>query len=334
MGEPSPGANGGEEDVVEGGEETGGLARQAGYLGDTAPLSVRGVQVLDRNEWRLAYRFDYLSNNGNRSGTGRESEQSVRDQGFDVVTYDLQTQRHLVELLYAPIDRLTLVAELPILDRRMKHRAPDGTSYETHMTGVGDLELAARARFMRKGGQAWNMQIGFGFPTGSIRENDATPLGKQRLPYSMQPGTGTYSFRPKLTYLGRLEEHSWGAQMAFAMPLNENTRDWKPGNAFEANGWYTHTWFGWVDTSLRVAWLDWGNLRGRDDKLDPTLQPANDARKYGGARLDLGPGLRIGPPHRKGPSLAFDASWPVYQTLDGPQIEHDWRMSAAAAWLF
>ena len=298
------------------------------------PLSDHRARILAKGEWLLAYRYRLAHNEGNRNSVHRETVDDVRAQGFDVVPTELHDETHLIEALWAPYDRLTLALELPVVRRVMTSVAPDDSLFKTRSLGVGDLALMARARFIRKGGEGLNVQVGFSFPSGSVTENDDTPTGKQRLPYVMQPGSGTVNFLPALSYLGRYEMASWGVDINYLLHMGENSEGWARGDVFGASGWFSLNWLGWVDTSVQIAYRVEDKLHGRDKKLDPTLQPQNDPKRQGGARLDLGPGLRIARPGRGGPALAFEASWPVYQSLNGPQIENDWQLHAGLEWLF
>ena len=57
-------------------------------------------------------------------------------------------------------------------------------------------------------------------------------------------------------------------------------------------------------------------------------------RAQGGSRLDLGPGINVALPRLGRQNLAFEATWPVYQSLNGPQLEEDWRLTAGWRWAF
>jgi hypothetical protein len=58
--------------------------------------------------------------------------------------------------------------------------------------------------------------------------------------------------------------------------------------------------------------------------------PTADPNLRKGQRLDLLPGVNYvftsGP--LRGHRFAFEAGFPVYQKLDGPQLETDWRIVA------
>ena len=89
-----------------------------------------------------------------------------------------------------------------------------------------------------------------------------------------------------------------------------------------------------ISTSLRLLYSDWGNIHGADPALNPNQVPTADPNRRGGRRLDVMPGVNLLVPlgplgsHR----FAVEAGFPVYQDLDGPQLETDWI--ATAGWQF
>ena len=60
------------------------------------------------------------------------------------------------------------------------------------------------------------------------------------------------------------------------------------------------------------------------------MMPGADPGLRGGKRLDLALGLNLmGKEGRlKGHRLTFEVGMPVYQSLDGPQLETDWLVRA------
>ncbi len=77
-----------------------------------------------------------------------------------------------------------------------------------------------------------------------------------------------------------------------------------------------------VNAAFRLDGRSWGNVRGRDQELNPTGVPTARADLRGGRRLDalfeLGTWVY-------GHRLAAEFGWPIYQDLDGPQLKTDYR---------
>ena len=91
----------------------------------------------------------------------------------------------------------------------------------------------------------------------------------------------------------------------------------------------------WLSLSARALFESWGNIAGSDHALNPTIAPTMDPRLRGGGRGSLLLGRNLIFPDRLGGILAgqrvaVEARFPVYQHLDGPQLELDW--SVVAGW--
>ena len=68
---------------------------------------------------------------------------------------------------------------------------------------------------------------------------------------------------------------------------------------------------------------------------DPTFSnPEEDPKRQAGDVIELGPGLNFKLPFVEGPRFGVEMAWPVYQHLDGPQLERDWRLTAGWKWAF
>ena len=111
--------------------------------------------------------------------------------------------------------------------------------------------------------------------------------------------------------------------------LGRNGRDYRLGNQFKFNAWVDKAWLPWLDTSFRLGWLSWGNVRGADGDLNPMMVPTADPDRRGGNRLDaiLGAGANINSGWFAGNRLGVEVGLPLYQDLDGPQLETDWHIT-------
>ena len=78
----------------------------------------------------------------------------------------------------------------------------------------------------------------------------------------------------------------------------------------------------------------WGNIDGQDDDLNPAMVPTADPDRRGGKRIDalFGVALEGQSGWVKGHRLEVEVGLPIYQHLDGPQLETDWIVTAG--WRF
>jgi hypothetical protein len=211
----------------------------------------------------------------------------------------------------------------------MDHITRAGDTFTTRSGGLGDLKLAAMVGLLDRHRQAVHLNLGVSVPTGSTGQHDALPTSSGRdvqLPYPMQIGSGTWDLLPGVTYLGQVDDFSWGAQAMGTIRLAENNRSWREGHRFMGT-----TWGAWrvnrhLSASLRGALSSWGDIEGADAaaSVDPQVVPTARTDLHNGTRLDVGPGLNFYLPSVDGLRFAGELLIPVYQDLDGPQLETDW----------
>ncbi len=301
---------------------------------DDMPEHFSRARVLPRAGWGLAYRYERFSRGGNRSGTRRQSVSQVLDRGFTRVPFRQVAERHEMEVMYAPFDRLTLSAMLPVVRTNTRSRLPDGSSFHTHSSEAGDLELSVRWRFIRKDDESLNLHLALQTPTGSVTKKDRIPDGgRERLPYDQQVGNGTWNLLPGLTYLGEYRGTSWGVQLGAEFYLSDNEEGWNRGKEFFVGGWFSQRWFDLFSNSVRFEWREWWDISGSDGDISEAW-PSGDPNKYGGAHLELGTGMEMAIPGLEGQRIGVDVGWPVYQSLDGPQLRGRWKLKVGWEWAF
>lgn len=293
-----------------------------------APIGVMGEHTHNAGGIMFSYRYMLMDMDGNRDGTKKVSNQKVLED-FMVAPTDMQTQMHMFGLMYAPTDYVTLIGMIPYVKKEMNHVTRMGTRFKTKSEGLGDIKFTGLIKIFDNYSQRVHLNAGLSFPTGSIDKKDATPMGpNQQLPYPMQLGSGTWDLLPGITYLGQYRTLSWGSQISGVIRLGENDRDYTLGDQFDATAWGAWDWFNWISTSYRLDWSSWGNIDGADKALNPAVVPTADPNLRGGDRLDMLFGLNFyvseGPVLVKGQRIAVEFGFPVYQDLDGPQLESDW----------
>lgn len=294
-----------------------------------APLGVMGDHVHGKGEWMLSYRYMFMSMDGNRDGTENLSTNDVLED-FMVSPEDMTMEMHMLGVMYAPSDNLTLMGMLPFVSKEMDHVTRMGTNFTTNSSGLGDIKFTGLYQILNQNRQAVHLNLGFSLPTGSIDERDDTPAGDDViLPYPMQIGSGTVDLRPGVTYLGQSDNWSWGAQANTVLRLGENNRGYTVGNRYQLTGWTARKLNDNVSLSLRLDGETWEDYDGADPALNPAVIPTADPDLRGGTRLDVGVGLNTYFPDSflPGGRLAAEFEFPVYQSLDGPQLETDWQFT-------
>src|SRR3954468_22658502 len=178
------------------------------YNLDVMQINVLGGHTHPQGQIMFGYQYMFMDMEGIKKG---EREISVDEamQEFPTVHTKMTMEMHMFDLMYAPIDRLTVMAMLPYKRMGMHHEMTGGTHFTQHADGIGDLEVMGLYTLLgdvKKGQNRLILDAGISFPTGSIdvrdhRMGDPT-LPLVRLEYPMQLGSGTYDLLPGLTYLG------------------------------------------------------------------------------------------------------------------------------------
>jgi hypothetical protein len=283
----------------------------------------------------LSYRYMRMSMEGTRDGTtpigNRDVVAEGGEYGYMVVPTRMPMDMHMAGLMLAPSDRVTLMVMGNWQTGSMDHLTRSGTDFTTRTSGFGDTKLAALIG-LTDGPVKLHLNAGLSIPTGSLDEADATPTSapsEVRLPYPMQIGSGTFDLEPGVTIHSEAEGGAWGLQTKATLRLGENDNEYKLGNRFLATGWLQHRLFDELSASVRVEAQKWGNVDGADPALAPAMIYTADPDLRAGTRVDVPLGLNwyfVDGPLR-GHRLAVEVNLPVYQDLDGPQLETDWTLT-------
>jgi hypothetical protein len=315
-------------------------ASAGNHPADHAPIGVMGDHTHARGETMLSYRYMRMGMNGLRDKDEGISTSKVL-QDFLVAPTSMDMEMHMFGVMHAPIEKLTLMLMVPLVRLEMDHRTRTGGTFTTRSDGIGDIRAAALVDLWKRGKHKLHANIGFSFPSGSITQQDKLPTSggtKVRLPYPMQLGSGSFDFLPGLTYQGRDDALSWGAQARGEIRLNENHANYRFGNEYALTAWSAFEWAKWISTSLRLEWQQNLNIRGREDSasVNPAVVPTADPGRQAAMRLDALVGINFVVPRGAltGIRLALEAGLPVYQRLDGPGLETDWVTTVGLQYAF
>lgn len=301
-----------------------------------APIGVMGDHVMGRDEWMLSYRYMDMEMEGNRIGTNRVSTPLP---GFMVSPLSMDMRMHMLGVMTGLSDDLTVSLMVPVLDISMDHRINmNGMAFTTEADGLGDISVAGIYRVNQIKGGDLLLNFSLSLPTGSIDEKDAIPVSKGvpvQLPYPMQTGSGTYDLTPGITYTKMLSNWSWGVQGLYTIRTGSNDNGYTLGNKLNMNVWMAHVLSHAFSISFRLNALDWGNIDGADNKLaaKPTV-PTKNPELRGGSRVDALLGINYVAASLNHMHFALELGRPVYQDLNGPQLETDLVLTLGAQYSF
>ena len=174
-----------------------------------------------------------------------------------------------------------------------------------------------------------HVSAGVWLPTGSTDVRGDTPAGPDsKLPYPMQLGSGTVDLAPGLAYVGQKSHWAWGLQAGAIVRTGENDSGYRLGNQYNLDGWAGYKMTEWMSTYVRLGSLVWNNINGADSELNPRMVPTADPVLRGGNQLGFAFGFNFfqNSGFLDGNRLSLDAGFPR-QSLNGPQLGSDWRVS-------
>ena len=143
--------------TAESGDSSAGEPERTAFADTSAGQAPAGVD-LDRplagGEWRLSYRFLGIWEEGTRVGSERVDEGDYIPRppnDYDWLPVTRETEMHIAGLEWAPHDRVTLVARLPVISIVQTATSPEP---ETHSDGIGDARAVMQGRAMHLGDAA------------------------------------------------------------------------------------------------------------------------------------------------------------------------------------
>jgi hypothetical protein len=292
-------------------------------------IDVFGSHTHFEDEWMVGYHYMRMDMVGNRKGSNQLSKAEVLND-FNVAPLNMSTAMHMMMLMYAPSDELTLMAMVPYIEKAMDHENSSGVRFTTRSDGIGDLTLKGTYTLYQKEDYSHRLlaQGGLTVPTGSIDEKDvlANPAnGEQKLPYPMQLGSGTVDLLPGLTYLGEGDKFAWGTEWRSVLRIGRNSNGYSLGDQHWLSTWLDYKLTDAISPYLRFDGQVWGDVDGSDPELNQALVPTARPDLRAGERIDAIVGINYyaSKGFLKGHRFGIKGGLPVYQRLDGPQLEVD-----------
>lgn len=315
--------------------DTPGITRADSH----APIGVMGDHRHKDGEFMFSYRYMSMSMEDNLSGDDSISPEAIVTSVANpfpgpptvrVVPIDMTTNMHMLGMMYAPSDQVTLMAMVNYVEKEMKHATFMGMmgtnqlgTFTTENSGLGDTKIGVLWGLEGGDNYKLHLNLGWSLPTGSIDETDdvLTPMNTRptlRMPYAMQLGSGTYDFEPGITYNAYADQLAWGAQLMGTYHLGDNDEDYTLGDKIQLSAWSSYSFSNNVSGSLRLSYMDQDEIDGLDAVIAAPVTTANPDN-YGGKRLDLIVGFNA--LSAEGHRLAFEYLMPVEQDLNGVQME-------------
>jgi hypothetical protein len=351
-------------------------AGHATHAGHAGPAGLMEGHLLDRaGDYMVGYHYMY----GRQSGDLLHRSKIAGDRAIvanggcdnaacSVKPREMSMHMHMVDVMYAPADWLTLMFMPQFVDMNMSMKQLVGgapgihSTHTSHQTGgVGDTEIAAMLRLFDLRGNRAHLTLAFTAPTGDSgitlnpvsghNHDSSTVKEPEFLHYGMQLGSGTWDFKPSLTYAGRAGRWSWGGQLSGTQHLEaRNEWGYAFGDSFQSTAWGGVSLLDWLSASVRGAYTVQGAVNGAFPPhasknvttgivtLIPNsiTGPMDAPASYGGRFWDVGFGIdAVVPGDRfKGNSLGLEWLQPVADDVNGYQLERKGQLFATWRCMF
>ena len=315
---------------------------------DQTPIGVMGTHTHNAGEFMLSYRFMTMGMEGHRRGTQSLSAEDVFGLGYDIAAADMTMDMHMIGMMHAPTDKLTLMAMVNFVEKEMSlTRKPGhmgghggmggmagghgGGSFSHSSSGLGDITFGGLYKIHDANRQRIHLNLAIGLPTAGVEEKEHGML----LPYGMQLGSGTWDLKPGITWLGQRDSYSFGAQAMGTIRLeDENDAGYALGNQLNLTAWAARSLNEGLSASLRLSYTNADAIDGHFSSHHSHGAPPFIQGNYGGEFLEGGIGLnfQIKKGALKGHRLAIEGIFPLAQDLNGVGMERDY--SVIAGWQF
>lgn len=298
-----------------------------------APIGVMADHVHHKGEFMISYRYMNMGMNKLKEGDKNISNMEALN-NYMVVPDNMTMYMHMIGAMYAPSDKLTLMAMANYIenDMNLEMKMMGGgmsmmtNNFSTKSGGFGDVSLSALYNIFNKNNKSLHTQLGVFIPTGSIEEKDQTPMSMNneiQLPYPMQLSTGSWGVKVGVTYLWQNNINSFGAQVYGNFNLNENDQGYTFGDQYNATTWIAAKANSWFSASLRLNAQYVEEIDGASPLLNPMMVTTADTKNSGGFFAHYGIGINLLKPNGflKGIRLGAEVLLPIYQNVNGIQLD-------------
>ncbi len=320
---------------------------------DHGPIGVMGDHYHEAGEWMVSARLMRMHMSGNQIGESKlDDSQVIRQPNapgrmpgkLSVVPQDMDMDMLMLGAMYAPSDRLTLMAMLMASRKDMKLTSyappnmmmsgalrPEIGSFSTASNDLEAVSLSGLIRLPESAMHRTHLTLGI---QQSVAKPDAsdtalTPMGMEmtiRLPYSMQIGDESSRLNSALTHVYSHNDWAFGGQISANFKLR--SKDWHLGDIRQLTFWGQRSLSDRLSLSGRVAYQRVGGLTGIDANIVAPVQTAISSN-YGGSHWRAGIGANMVAPLLPGTPerLGIELEIPFKTDVRGVQMTPRWRLA-------
>jgi len=295
---------------------------------DHAPIGVMRDHVHKKGEFMTSYRFSYMKMKGLRNGDDKVTTADALN-SYMVAPTEMTMKMHMLGAMYGITNQLSLSAMGSFVEKDMYHIHRMTGEFNREIDDIGDTKINALYEFYNKDANRFQFNLGLSLPTGNIDKK----YNGTRLPYPMQIGSGSYELLPGISYSGRQDSFSYGGQINGTFRLDTNDNGYKLGDQYNITAWVARKLNNAFSASSRLDYNKNEAIEGRDSSLDMmvnmNMSPTAKTSLQDKERLDLLFGVNFLMPKGflEGNRLAVEFGAPIYQRIDGPMLETDYKIT-------
>lgn len=315
---------------------------QAGSSADAhAPIGVMGDHTHKAGESMISYRYMTMQMNQIYRGTD-SIPSNMSSTGYMMSPREMTMEMHMLGLMYAPTDQLTLMGMIAYHYKDMSMANAAGNQASTmKSSGIGDTSIGGLYQLLDRDKSKVHVGLSISLPTGSTNKSVSSApmpaaIGRD-LPYTMQLGSGTVDLSPSITYHYHHDHStSFGSQIKSTIVNGTNDEGYSLGNSISLTAWASRAISPGLAINTRINVSAWSGISGTQTNglhsMNPAMSSAADPANSGGQKTDLFVGLNYISPH--GLRLATEIGKTLYQDLEGTQLGSDWSLMLGAqlAW--
>ena len=313
---------------------------------DHAPIGVMADHYHKKGESMISVRQGYMDMSGNLlDGKSISNSQILAmpnplgdmPANLSVVPTEMDMKMTMIGAMYAPSDRVTLMAMVMSMSKDMtlnSYQPMMGRnligSFSTSSSDISDISLGALIKLQETDTSRWHGEVTVQQSIGDNKAKDVvlTPMGMNMemiLPYGMQAGDDATRLVLGLTNLRTLSDKVvWGNQLRSRFVVSDN--DWSFGDQTELNTWLQYALNKSVSFSSRLKVVYQDKLSGRNPMISAPVQTANP-ENYGGREVHFALGVNFLTHILPGKSDRFGLELikPIQQEKNNLQMDTDYQ---------
>lgn len=343
---------------------TGALIIPIGASAQTTPTELAGFSLEDllnidlaegsdqksTSRWEIGYSYYKGNFGGYKNGSTDLTFDDVlfspgeirTSKNYPVVPTFISQEVHGLSVAYEISDNNSIRVTVPYVSQATEHisSVPGFKEFVLKTDGVGDIAVNYLHTKKLDSTSSLQASAGLRIPTGSINEVGDTPRNgsgtDERLPYTMQLGSGTLDFSVAATYSKNLNHVSFGANANTVIRTGTNDNGYRIGNSVSTSVFSKYARWAHFQPGVRLTYRKIQPIHGQDTSLQvPSAfkYPASitDSSNYGGDSATLSVNAKICPSYNCNTSFSVEFSEPVYQNLNGIQPKVRGNFSAGAS---